>query len=73
MRSKKPSCHDNQYTTSPHQKTANENRWGAHAVLLWLHTGWGTVFLHQGLSGQCARGAQSGKPTSGGEQLLVML
>ena len=54
------SCHDNQYTTSPHQKTANENRWGAHAVLMWLHTGWGSVFLHQGLSGQCARGAQSG-------------
>ena len=73
MRSKKPSCHDNQYTTSPHQKTANENRWGAHAVLLWLHTGWESVFLHQGLSGQCARGAQSSKPTSGGEQLLVML
>ena len=39
------SCYDNQYTTSPHQKTANQNRWGAHAVLLWLHTGWGTVFF----------------------------
>ena len=48
---KKPSCHDNQYFTSPHQKTANENRWGAHAVLLWLHAGWGVVFSHQGLSG----------------------
>ena len=45
MRSKKPSCHDNQYTTSPHQKTANKNRWGAHAVLLRLHAGWGTVFF----------------------------
>ena len=33
-RSKNPSCHDNQYSTSPHQKTANENRWGAHAVFL---------------------------------------
>ena len=60
IRAKKPSCHDNQYFTSPHQKTANENRWGAHAVLLWLHAGWGAVFSHQGLSGQCARGAQSG-------------
>ena len=59
IRAQKPSCHDSQYTTSPHQKTANENRWGAHAVLMWLHTGWGSVFLHQGLSGQCARGAQS--------------
>ena len=39
------SCHDNQYSTSPHQKTANENRWGAHAVLLRLHAGWGTVFF----------------------------
>ena len=25
---KKPSCHDNQFSTSPHQKTANESRWG---------------------------------------------
>ena len=50
-------------TSNPHRhtkKTANQNRWGAHAVLLWLHAGWGAVFLHQGLSGQCARGAQSG-------------
>ena len=50
-------------TSTPHRytkKTANESRWGAHAVLLWLYAGWGTVFLHQGLSGQCARGAQSG-------------
>ncbi|MDY3709664.1 MAG: hypothetical protein SO062_04635, partial [Sodaliphilus sp.] len=43
IRLKKPSCHDNQYTTSPHQKTANQNRWGAHAVLLWLYAGWGAV------------------------------
>ncbi len=41
------------------KKTANENRWGAHAVLLRLYAGWGAVFSHQGLSGQCARGAQS--------------
>ena len=54
------SCHDNQYFTSPHQKTANENRWGAHAVLLRLYAGWGAVFSHQGLTGQCARGAESG-------------
>ena len=46
MRSKNPSCHDNQYSASLHKKTANENRWGAHAVLLWPHAGWGAVFLH---------------------------
>ena len=28
IRAKKPSCHDNQYSTSPHKKTANESRWG---------------------------------------------
>ena len=44
MRSKKPSCHDNQYSTLPYQKTANGSRWGAHAVLLWLHAGWGLCF-----------------------------
>ena len=44
IRLKKPSCHDNQYSTSPHQKKANKNRWGAHAVLLWLHAGWGLCF-----------------------------
>ena len=36
-------------TSNPHRhtkKTANKNRWGAHAVLLWLHAGWGVVFLH---------------------------
>ena len=41
IRLKKPSCHDNQYSTLPYQKTANGSRWGAHAVLLWLHAGWG--------------------------------
>ena len=48
-------------TSNPHRhiKKRPENRWGAHAVLLWPHTGWGAVFSHQGLSGQCARGAQS--------------
>ena len=47
-RSKNPSCHDNQYSTSPHQKTANENRWGAHAVLLCLYAGWqDTIFSNK--------------------------
>ena len=32
-------------------------------MLLWLYAGWGAVFLHQGLSGQCARGAhQANRP-----------
>lgn len=29
---KNPSCHDNQFSTLAYQKTANKNRWGAHAV-----------------------------------------
>ena len=48
-RSKKPSCHDNQYSTLPYQKTANGSRWGAHAVLLWLHAGWGLYFYTFGM------------------------
>ena len=37
--------------SNPHRhtkKTANQNRWGAHAVLLWLYAGWqDTIFSNK--------------------------